>query len=272
MNVARVALGQLEREPHGAVRALARGREDDLRAVELEQLHALRRCVLRHDAGERVALELGDHRERDAGVAARRLEQLAARLELAGGLGRLDHRHRDAILDRARRVLALELRVEPHAAVRREPRQLDERRRSDRARGGEGVSDALAAGHRRQEDHRRALPTGVSRPCERAHVLVVDVDVDERRDLVPAVEHLAAEPGKALGQVVQHLAHRAARGLDLARAADLGAERRRDADSRSRATCAGRPCAELDVVDVLGDRRAARRRPGTRGRGEARPR
>ena len=64
--VARVALGQLERQADGAVRALVSGRVDDLGAVEPQQAPALLRRVLRHHAGERVALELRDQRECDA--------------------------------------------------------------------------------------------------------------------------------------------------------------------------------------------------------------
>ena len=133
---ARVPLGHLQREPHRAVRALGGRGEDDLRAVELEQLDALGGGVLGQDAGQRVALEPRDERERDARVAAGRLQQLAAGLELAGGLGRLDHRLGDAVLDRAGRVLALELRVEANAVVRGQARELDERRRADRLEHG----------------------------------------------------------------------------------------------------------------------------------------
>ena len=79
--------------------------------------------VLRHHAREPVALELRDQRERDAGVPARRLEQRTPRLELARRLGRLDHRLRHAVLDRAGGVLALELRVEADAVPRRQARQ-----------------------------------------------------------------------------------------------------------------------------------------------------
>src|SRR5207302_3845545 len=78
----------------------------------------------------RIAPQLRDERERDAGVSARRLEQLPPRLELTGGLGRLDHRLRDPVLDRPRGVLALELCVEADSG-RREPGQLDEWRVAD---------------------------------------------------------------------------------------------------------------------------------------------
>ena len=94
----------------------APGEYDDLRAEEAQQALAFLGRVLRHHARERIALELRDERERDARVAARRLEQLAAGLELARGLRRLDHRLRDAVLDRAGRVLR------PRASRRRERR------------------------------------------------------------------------------------------------------------------------------------------------------
>ena len=81
--VAGVALRQVQREANGAVRPLGRRREDELRAVELQELDPLRRGVLREDAGQAVTLQLRDHCERDSRVAARGLEQLASRLELA---------------------------------------------------------------------------------------------------------------------------------------------------------------------------------------------
>jgi hypothetical protein len=92
------------------------GRVDDVRAEEMQQALAFFGRVLRHHASQRIALQLRDHRERDAGVAARRLEQLATRLELARRLCCFDHRLRDAVLDRAGRVLALELRVDADVA------------------------------------------------------------------------------------------------------------------------------------------------------------
>src|SRR5205823_8715980 len=92
-----------------------------------------------HHAREPVALEPRDERERDARVAARRLEELGAGLELGG----LDHRKRDTVLDRAGRILALELRVELDPRLRRKARQLDERGVADQSE--EGVSN-----HRRR--------------------------------------------------------------------------------------------------------------------------
>src|SRR4051812_32285288 len=125
--VPRFPLCELESETDGAVRPLLPGRLDDRRAVEAQEPTSLLGRVLREDARERVTLELGDERERDAGVAGGRLEQLTAGLELARRLRGFDHGQRDAVLDRAGRVLALELRVQPHRRLRRQARQLDER-------------------------------------------------------------------------------------------------------------------------------------------------
>jgi hypothetical protein len=187
-------------------------------------------------AGQRIALELRHHRERDAGVAARRLEELASRLELARGLRGLDHRLRDPVLDRTGWVLALELRVEPGAAFGAYPRELDKGGAADRLEQG-GGQRSLAARHRRQKDHRGTVADRRLQAVERADVLVVHVDVHERGDLVPVLEHLTAEAWEALGQVGQQLANRGAGGVDLPCAADRIAERGRDPDAGHEATC-----------------------------------
>ena len=80
------------------------------------------RRVGRHDARQLQSLQLGDERERDAGVAARRLEQFLPGLQIGG----LDHRQRNAVLDRAGRVLSFELRVD-RPPRRRERLELDQR-------------------------------------------------------------------------------------------------------------------------------------------------
>ena len=68
---------------HGLVRAAGGRRGDDLRAVHLQQLAPLDRGVLRHHADQPVAALPGDHRQRDAGVAAGRLEDRGARAAAA---------------------------------------------------------------------------------------------------------------------------------------------------------------------------------------------
>ncbi len=70
--------------------------------------------------------------ERDAGVAGGRLEDRLAGADRALLLGVLDQRAGDAVLDRAGRVVRLELGPDAHARLGREARQLDERRVADR--------------------------------------------------------------------------------------------------------------------------------------------
>src|SRR6266508_2451417 len=94
------------------------------------------------------------------------------------------------------------------------------------------------AGHGGEEDHRRTGRHRGVEAVERAHVLALDVDVHERGDLV-VLDELRAQPGKAVHQVVEQLAHGVADGGNLAHAADLAAERGWNAD-RGHA-CAGLP-------------------------------
>jgi hypothetical protein len=135
----RVALRELEREPDGAVRTLLARRVHDLGPVQAQEPAAFLRHVVRHDAGQRIAAKLRQERERDPGVAARRLEQAPPPLELAGRLGGVEHRLRDAVLDRAGGVLALQLREELDGRSRGEAGERDEGSRADQVeeRGGE---------------------------------------------------------------------------------------------------------------------------------------
>src|SRR5262249_18108563 len=76
-----------------------------------------------------IALHRADEREADAGVPAGRLDDRAlAGVNVAGGLGRLDHRQRDAVLHRAAGIALLALAPELGVLGADEPRQPDERR------------------------------------------------------------------------------------------------------------------------------------------------
>ena len=150
----RVALRELEREPDGAVGALVARRVDDLGAEQAQDAAALGGRVLGQHAGERVALQLRDERERDAGVAARRLEQAPTGLELAGRLGRFDHRLRDAVFDRAGGILCLELREDADRPGR-EARELDER----------SVADEVEDARCERVSAHRPWPVGESASC-----------------------------------------------------------------------------------------------------------
>ena len=83
------------------VRVLRRdgGRADhDLGAVGLEHVALVLADLVGAHEDALVALLLGHHRQADAGVAGGRLDDRAAGLQLAGGLGRLDHPAGDAVL------------------------------------------------------------------------------------------------------------------------------------------------------------------------------
>ena len=127
-----VVLGQVEGHLDGAVRALGALRVDDLGAIHPQQLGALGSDVVGHHDLQRVALARADHRERDPGVARGRLEDRLTGPDQALLLGVLDQRPRDAVLDGARRVARLELGPEPHAGLRGEALELDQRRMPDR--------------------------------------------------------------------------------------------------------------------------------------------
>ena len=122
-------VGELEREPTGAVEPWPPGESITSARTDAGRVGAGGRVLGQHTR-QRVALELRDERERDAGVSARRLEQAPAGLELAGGLGCLDHRLRDAVFDRAGGVLRFELREDADRPGR-EAGEFDQRRVAD---------------------------------------------------------------------------------------------------------------------------------------------
>jgi hypothetical protein len=94
----------------GALHAVGAGGQHDLRAKGQQQHAALQAHGLRQGEDQPVALDGGHKGQRDAGVAAGRLDQHG----LAGGdlallLGGLDQRQADAVLYAGYRVLALQL-------------------------------------------------------------------------------------------------------------------------------------------------------------------
>ena len=143
---ARVRLRQRLGEADGAVRALGSRREDDLGSEQAKELLALGGRVVGHHDPNRVPQARADHRQADAGVAARGLQDRLAGTQRPVGHGRLDHGPRDAVLDAAGRVVALQLGVQAHALVRREAPQLDHRRVAD---GGDQVGCRADRGRHR---------------------------------------------------------------------------------------------------------------------------
>src|SRR5258708_24085835 len=121
------ALGGVARELHAAFLR----REDELRAEGGHRLPPLDRQVLGHHQHHAIAAHRGDHREGDAGVAAGRLDQSRTRADQPALLRSDDHRKRRAVLHRARRVVALELRQHHVGGLPRNALQAHERRIAD---------------------------------------------------------------------------------------------------------------------------------------------
>src|ERR1019366_5058434 len=115
-------------------------RQDQLGAEGLHRLSPLDAQVLRHDEKHAVAADRRSHRQRDAGVARSRFDERIARLDRAAFLGAADHAQGRPILDRAGRVVALELAENDIAArlvlAPRQAYETDHRRVADRVFDG----------------------------------------------------------------------------------------------------------------------------------------
>ena len=81
---------------------------------------------VRHHQDQRVAFLGGDQRQAETGIPRRRLNNRAARLQLAGTLRFVNHRQRNAILNRAARILVFQLQ-EQRAGAGIKLVQLDKR-------------------------------------------------------------------------------------------------------------------------------------------------
>ena len=97
------AVGDLLRQlvglGNGALHALGTVGQHQLGAIGLHQLAALDAHRLGHDDDDAVAAGGGDGRQTDTGVAGGRLDDDGAGLQLAGGLGVVDHGPGDTVLD-----------------------------------------------------------------------------------------------------------------------------------------------------------------------------
>jgi hypothetical protein len=135
-----MGIGELDRLLHHAEAALGRRRDDDLGAEEAHEPAALDAERFGHGDDERIAFGGADHGEPDAGIAAGRLDDGLAGLQLARLLRRLDDAERQAVLDRAERIEGLDLDVEVDAG-RGEAVDAHHRRAPD------GLEDALEFRH-----------------------------------------------------------------------------------------------------------------------------
>src|SRR5919198_1016478 len=106
-----------------------------------------------------------------------------------------------------------------------------------------------STGHRGEQDDRGAGADLGVEPVARAHVLALDVDVHEGREVV-VLDQLRPERGEAADQVVEQLADGVAVRLDLPLAADLLAERGRDPNLRHAAALDPRVLGEGAQTDA----------------------
>ena len=146
----RDALGDLHVALGMVVRQIGAG-DDDLRAVRLEHVDLLLAHLVRHRAYAAVSAHRRSHRETEAGVARRALDERRAGSEQARLLRPADHVPGHPVLDRARGVVVLELDQHcGHSGVG-QPIQLDERSVSDEIedRLGEFHGRGLSCGDRR---------------------------------------------------------------------------------------------------------------------------
>ena len=121
----------------GMIGRHGRRRDDHLGAKGLEQPHFLLRHLVGHREDAAIALERRRHREPHTRVAARSLDNRAARLQLPRLLGALDDRHADPILHAPARVEELCLRVHRRDHAARHSAQPNEWRPAD------GVENAV---------------------------------------------------------------------------------------------------------------------------------
>jgi hypothetical protein len=107
------------------------GGQDQFGAVGLEQQLPFAAHRFRHGEGAPDAARGADHGQPDAGVAGGRFEDDGIRADLAGGLRRVEHGHRDAVLDAVAGVEEFELGDDVGAAAFGNAIELDQRRVAD---------------------------------------------------------------------------------------------------------------------------------------------
>src|SRR6266540_91420 len=111
----------------GALHSLGSGSEDERGPEHREQRPPLQGHGLRHREGERVPLGGRDKRQRDAGIAARRLDDHRVLLEHSALLRVFDHRHANTVLHAPERIEELALQQDRRRHAGGDPVQADER-------------------------------------------------------------------------------------------------------------------------------------------------
>ena len=123
----------LDGQVPGAFHAFLFGDGDEFGAVGGHRSLAFLAHVGGHDEFHAIALDRRGHGERDAGIAAGRLDEYVAGGDIAAFLGLLDHAHGGAVLDGAGGIVAFELHQHMIAGPARHALQADEGRVADQA-------------------------------------------------------------------------------------------------------------------------------------------
>ncbi len=161
----------------GPLDAVGGGRQHELRAVLADKSAPLDRHGLGKHDDHSVAERGAEGGKRDAGVAARGLDDRATGLELAGALGGSDQRVADPVLHGARGVEVLELHEDAGLEVMRlrEAAHLEQRRVADElddALGDIFEQDLGLVGHDVLLLHRGCHSAGRGRSPEKAGLCV----------------------------------------------------------------------------------------------------
>ncbi len=149
-------LGQLFGLGDGPFHSFGARREHQRGAKRLEHHPPLHRHRVGHRQRQRVAFRRADVGQRDARIAAGRLDDLHARLQLAGLFGVPDHRRPDAALDAVGGIAAFDLGEDGGLEAFGNSIDLHERRATDR------VGIILEGGHGRRFLPERELGTEAS--------------------------------------------------------------------------------------------------------------
>ena len=127
--------GTLNRAPH----AERCRRQNDFRIKKAQHFTAFNRHAFRHGQDQSIPFGGANKRQRDAGIARRRLNQGRAFFDASIAFSRFDHRQTDTVFDAGQRVeiFALSKNVARHASILHQARQPHQRRLAD------GVGDVL---------------------------------------------------------------------------------------------------------------------------------
>ena len=127
----RMLLSEFDCSLHRTIRTFSTRRKDDFGPEDFKKLATLDRHILGKNDFDGIALDAGDHCQRNAGVSRRRFNDGLAGRKGSVGFGILDHGQSDAVFDRTGRVLTFHLPEDAHIRVRAEHGDVNYRRVAD---------------------------------------------------------------------------------------------------------------------------------------------